>query len=253
MQYATLDIIIRRTLLEKGLPLHWYAEFMLHASAAIRELSKDTLKIINTVNLPLNSYNAVDLPHDFVDDVMVGIPVGGLIQPIPHKSSINPLRVHDATTGVFEPYTTDANIDDGEFTFFGVNTSFFWYWNVNDYGEPTGRYFGANGGANLNGYKVVKERRQIQFTGTCSSDDVILQYISNGQNADNATQVDWLAHSAIQAFINWKRSPNADIKDSYEAGTYYNEKRILRANLNPMTTADVKQILRSNYTAAIKS
>lgn len=253
MQWCNLDTIVRRSLLDKGLPIHYYTEYLYHASAAIRELSKDTLKIIRSANIPLNSYNAIDLPGDFVDDIAVCIPVGGLLQPITKKDSISPIRVHNGTTGAFEQYANEANLDNNELTFFGINTSYFWYWNVNDYGEPTGRYFGANGGAYQNGYKLIKERRQIQLTGTFTGTDVVLLYVSNGQSADNATQVEWMAHSAIQAYCDWKSSPNAAIKDSYEAATYYNEKRLLRANLNPMTLTDLKQVLRENYTAAIKS
>lgn len=253
MQYANLDTITRRSLLEKGLPLHYYLEYLLHGSAAIRELSKDTLKIVNVVNLDVNDYGAADLPGDFVDDVMVAIPVGGLLQPIAKKDSINPLRVHNETSGEFEPYSNEANLNTSELTFFGINTSYFWYWNVNDYGEPTGRYFGANGGSYQNGYKIIKERREIQFTGTFTSGNAVLIYISNGQSVDNASMVEWAAHAAIQSYCDWKSSPNAAIKDSAEARTYYNEKRLLRANLNDMTVADIKNILRSNFTATIKN
>lgn len=253
MQYANLDMIVRRSLLEKGLPLHYYLEYLLHGSAALRELSQDSLKLINVVNLDVNDYGAADLPGDFVDDVMVGIPVGGLIQPIAKKDSINPIRVYDGTTGSFESYSNESNLNTSELTFFGINTSYFWYWNVNDYGEPTGRYFGANGGSYQNGYKVIKERRQIQFTGTFTSGNAILTYISNGQSIDNATMVEWAAHSAIQAYSNWKSSPNAAIKDSLEARTFYNEKRLLRARLNDMTLADLKNIIRSSFTATIKN
>ena len=253
MQYANLDSIVRRSLLEKSLPNHYYLEYLLHGSAAIRELSMDTLKIINTVNLKLNDYGAVDLPGDFVDDVSVGIPVGGLVQPLVKKDTINRLRIHNGTTGVFEQYEDAANLNNSMLTFYGLNTNYFFYWNVNDYGEPTGRYFGANGGAHQNGYKVIKERNQIQFTGAITTDNVILTYISNGQSVDNATMVDWAAHAAIQAYCDWKSSQNAAFKDSPEARTFYNEKRLLRARLDPLTTNDIVDILRSAFTAAIKN
>lgn len=253
MTFATLDMIIRRTLLERGLSIHWYPELMFHQSAAIRELAKDSLQLVNAANLVINDYGAADLPGDFKDDVMVGVPVGGLLQPISKKSSINPIRIHNTDTGAFEPHTNQANITDGEFNFLGVNTSYFWYWNVNSYGEPTGAYFGANGGSNANGYSIIKNRRQIQFTGGFTSGDVVLLYVSNGQHIDNATQIDWDAFAAVQAFNGWKMSDNRDIKDSYEAGTYYNEKRLLRANKDDLTATDIVEIYRKNYTGAMKS
>lgn len=254
MELATLDIIIRRSLLERGLPIHYYSEYLFHQAAAVRELAKDTLKIINAANLPVNDYGAIDLPSDFKDDISVCIPVGGLLQPIAKKDSISPLRVHNETTGEFEEHPGgNNNAQDGLLNFFGLDTSYFWYWNVNDYGESTGGYYGGNGGSFLNGYKVIKERRQIQLTGTFTSENVVLLYVSNGQSVDNATQVDWDAHAAIQAYCDWKSSPNAAIKDSYEAATYYNEKRLLRGNLDDLTPTDIRNILRSKYTATYKS
>lgn len=251
MDVCTLDMIVRRSLLERSLPLHWYSEILYHQSAAIRELSKDTLQIVNTVNLPINSYGAADLPGDFVDDVMCGIEAGGLLQNIPKKNNINPLRIHDTTSGAFVQHT-NQEVNSLSGTYYGFVGSWNWFWNVSDFGEPTGRFFGAPGGVSY-GYKIIKERRQIQFIGASNTDNVILMYISNGQHIDNATQIDWRAHAAIQSFAGWKMSDNRDIKDSYEANTYYNEKRLLRANLNDLTVPDIINIYRNAYAATARN
>lgn len=251
MQFTNVDMLVRRTLLERGLPIHWYPEILFHTSSAIRELSKDTLKIINTVKLAVNSYSAADLPGDFVDDVAVAIPVGNLLQKVSKNDNITPLRLHDATTGAFVPYSEQGTI--GQQTIFWGGPNWFWFWNISDWGEPTGRYFGATGGAKQNGYTIVKERRQIQLTESFTNDEIVLKYISNGQSSDNATQVDWLAFAAIQAYVDWKRSPNAAIELSGEARSFYNQKRLLRANLNPLTVTDIVNVLRESFTASIKN
>lgn len=247
MQLATLDIIIRRTLLERSLPIHYYSELLFHGASAIRELAKDSLQIINPANLPINSYGAADLPADFMDDIGVSLPVGGLLMPIPQRGDINPIRIHDTTTGAFVSHETED-----ENTSYGYFPGGAWFWNVNDWGEPTGRFFGANGGTST-GYKVVRERRQIQMVNISDIDSIVLLYVSNGQSIDNATQVDWRAHSTIQAYMDWKRSPNAAIKDSYEAATYYNERRLMRAEMSDLTITDIKQVFRKSYTASIKN
>jgi hypothetical protein len=249
MQYASIDMIVRKWLLDKGLPIHYYAEGMFHAVSAVRQLTIDSLQVINTKRLTLNSYNAVTLPSDFVDDISVTIPVGNLLHPLSKVDNINPLR-NVSTTGAFVPY---ANSEAESGNFFGLNTNWLWFWNVNDYGEATGRYFGAGGGAAQNGYQVFKERREIQFTETFSTDEVVLLYISNGLDIDNASRIDWNAFDAIMAFVTWKSSRNADIKDAPEAATFYNEKRLLRARLNPLTAADIKNIIRKNFHAAPKN
>jgi hypothetical protein len=242
-------MIVRRSLLERGYPIHYYAEYLLHASSCIRQLTYDTLKIINSVSLPVNSYYAVDLPEDFVDDISVNVPTGSFLKPVPKNDSITPLRLVDPTTGQFVPYK-DAGQNE---TVYGINPSWLWYWNVNDYGEPTGRFYGAGGGERANGYKLLKERRQIQLTETFTGDTIVLLYISDGQSVNSATQIDMLAFSTIQAYIDWKTSPNAARKDSYEARTYADEKRLLRAKLNDLTVADIKNIVRKQFMAAIKN
>ena len=250
MTYANLDMIVRRSLLEKGYPIHYYTEYLLHASSCIRQLSTDTLKIINAVNLPINSYYAVDLPPDFVDDISVSVSTGNFLRPVPKNDSLNPLRTMDSS-GKFIPYK-DRTKKQQE-TIYGINPSWLWYWNVNDYGEPTGRFYGANGGERANGYTVVKERRQIQLTETFSAESIVLLYISDGQSVNNATQIDMLSFSCIQSYIDWKTSRNANIKSSPEAATYLSEKRLLRAKLNDITAVDIKNMVRKNYMASIKN
>jgi alkylated DNA nucleotide flippase Atl1 len=249
MQYANLDTIVRNTLLSKGKPIHWYAEYLFHAANAIRTLATDTLQIINTKSLPVNSYYAVDLPDDFVDDIAVTIPVGGTLQHIPKNDNITPLRTHDST-GAFTAHTSDSSEQE---VFFGFGGSWSWYWNVNDYGEPMGRMFGVGGGAKANTYKVIRERRQIQLAETTTTDEIVLLYISNGMSVDNASRVDYRAWDAIQAFINWKRSPNADVEMSAEGMAYLNQRRLLRGKMNDLTVTDIKDIIRKNYIAAPKN
>lgn len=251
MQLVTLDSIVRRKLLETGLPIHWYAEYLFHCASAMRELAKDSLQIINSARLPINTYGAADLPQDFMDDIGCYQPWGGLLQPIPKQDNINPIRIHNPTTGAFTPYTTN-NVNTPSNTIYGYNPGAVWFWNINDWSEPTGRYFGAGGGAN-SGYKVIKERRQIQFVGLPETDSIALLYISNGQSVDNASQIDWLAFQVIGAYADWKRSANAAIKDSYEAHTYYNERRLFRSSMNSITLDDIRNTLRKNYMASAKN
>lgn len=251
MIFNNLDSITRRTLLERGLPIHWYTEMLTHSSSCIRELSIDTLKIVNTVYVPTNEYGAADVPADFVDEVGVFLPLGGQLQEIPKDYTITSLR-NRATDGSFQPYTSVDNTNP-ILDVIGVGFWSGWYWNVNDYGEPTGRFFGAPGGSKV-GYNIFKERRQIQFTpGFAVSAGAVIIYISDGQRADNATQIDVQAIATVQSYCDWKRSPNAAIKDSGEARTYYNEKRTLRGRLDNLTTIDIKNIIRNNTHAAIKS
>lgn len=250
MIWSNLDVIVRRTLLERSMPIHYYFEYLVHCSSAVRELSFDTLKIINTEFLPVNDYGSVDLPDDFVDELGVYCPANGSMQQLPKSFILNPLRQRNAD-GNFMPFE-NTNQQGISSDVFGLQFTWSWYWNINDWGETTGRYFGAPGGIQT-GYQVFKERRQIQLSNEFIGSGIILQYISDGQRVDNATQIDTQAIACIQSYIDWKRNPGAAMKDAPEARTFYNEKRLLRARLNSLTIKDMQNIIRNNIFAAIKS
>ena len=255
MEFSNLDSIVRRTLLEKGLPIHFYPEILFHQSSAIRVLAKDTLQIVNSANLVVNDYGAADLPGDFVDEVEVAFPWGGILQPVPKNNNVNPIRVHSPTTGQFVPQPTGFVLE-GVTNFYGTYGlwgALNWFWNVSDWGEGTGRLFGAPGGVQY-GYDIIRSRRQIQMVGTgIQATNIILLYTSNGQSVDNATQVDWRAYDAIQAWGEWKRSPNANNEYSPEAQSFYNQKRLLRAELNDLTPETIRNVFRNNYHGSIKN
>jgi len=252
MTLTTLDSITRRGLLEAGLPIHYYFEYLLHGATCLRELSFDTLKIVNTVQLPVNEYGAVDLPEDFVDDVAVCLPGGAVMQPLPHQDWISPMRFVNPQTSQYEMATYNTNSAGADSNFFWGSAGWLWYWNVNDFGEPTGRFFGARGGTQR-GYKVVKERRQIQMTPDYSGYSIVLQYISDGQSISNATQIDTQAIQTIRAWQEWKKSPNANNEYSPEAMSFWNRKKTLRARLSGMSLVDVKNALRQGFTASVKN
>lgn len=247
MRYTTLDKIIRRTLLAKRLPLHYYVEYLVHASTCLRELTFDSLRIINTVQLTLNDYYAADLPCDYVDWTLVGIGVGQYVQPITQRDSIN--RLHNYNNqGQIIPYTDSAQVNF-EFPFW---PGYWMFQNINDLGENLGRLYGFNTGLVPDGFKILPERNQIQFLESARTTTYVLQYISDGQTSDNASQIDQYAWSTIEAFINWKRTGNADNDHSPEAFNYKNQKRLLRARMSQITPWDIRQILYKNYQGSIK-
>lgn len=251
MLLTNLDIICRKWLLERGLPIHFYSEALYHSSGVVMQLTQDTLQIINSANLPVGDYGEVNLPDDFDDDLAVCIPSGqGLIN-LPKQDWITPIRIHDTTSGEFVPYTDGEDVTNTIFPFYGFRNGWSFYWNVDSYGSFTGRNFGGNGGTAL-GYKVVKERRQIQLTEGLTGTSVVLLYISDGQRADNASQIDTKATRCILTYIDWQNSPNRTNENSPEGRTFYNQKRRLKTLLNPLTPVDIINQLRSAYTAGIK-
>jgi hypothetical protein len=251
MVLATMDEIVRRGLLENNLSIHFYSEFLYHGCTCVRELNYDTLQIVNTVNLPTNDYAAADLPDDFDDDIAVCIASADRLLHLPKQESLNPIRIHSTTDGAFVPYINQDTDNGVPNVFYGFASGYNYYWNVNDYAEFTGRRFGAHGGISQ-GYKIIRERRQIQMTDNFINSNIILMYISNGQSVNNATQIDYKAFQTIRSYQDWMRSPNKNNENSPEGRKYLNQKRLLKARLNDLTKVDIQNIVRLAYTAGIK-
>jgi hypothetical protein len=243
MNWSNLDTLCRQHLLQRGLPLHYYVESLTHAAEALRELTLIKLQVIKTVRIPLNDYWAGALPHDFVDDVAVCLPVGQQLKPLVKDDTLTPLRNRNAS-GAFVPRGTSEVS-----TVAGVTG--YWFFGTNEWGEHPGKMFGVSGGSSV-GYKIVRERRQIQLSENYPYAEIVLQYISDGQSADAATQVDVRAARAITTFIDWQEGPNAKAKDAPEARTFYNELRLLGTKLNPLTLTDIRNIIHSATHASIK-
>lgn len=255
MILTTIDIVCRKWLLERNISIHYYFEALVHAATATQLLAEDTLQIINTVNLPVGDYGEVDLPDDFSDDLAVAIPAGQSLIKLPKQDWITPIRIHSTDTGDFVPYTDNTQGDNGinvSDSALGLSGRWSYYYNVDAYSGSLGRRYGANGGT-MSGYQIVKERRQVQMTENFKNSNVVLMYISDGNRADNASQIDTKASLCIRSYIDWQRSPNATNQNSPEGRTFFNQKRRLKSLLNQLTKTDVINILRQGYSAAIKN
>lgn len=248
---TSLDVITRRWLLESGFPIHYYMEGMFHSATCLRELNFDVLKIVNAANLVPDATGSIVLPDDFVEDIAVTLPLSQQLRPLPKQDWITPLRIHDATTGQFATYSDQNTSVISNFCgwpFVGA----MWFWNFNSFGEPTGGFYGAQGGTN-SGYQVFKNQRRIQLSEDLIGSSVVLLYVGDGSSIDNATQIDPQAWMTINTFIEWKRSPNRNNKDSAEGRNFYNERRKLVARLDDLTPTDIRNIAHQAYTATIKN
>lgn len=255
MQYQTLDSIIKSLLLKKGYPIHYYMQFLVSARDALREISLDDLKVVNTVLLTLNSYYAVDLPCDFVSETKVGARAGQFVRPMSSTDKINSLPYYNSQ-GQIAPYPQDTQGDLSDAiensSWFGFSSLFWRLTTSNEYGENIGRLFGWGAGVENDIYKVIPERGIIQFVQNINCSQIVLEYISNGMSCDAATQVSPYAWATIEAYINWQHKEN---NRTYGIGErqmaeqeYIKQRKILRAREGAMTIFDLKRIVqRTSY------
>jgi hypothetical protein len=249
MKFTTIDKIVRSLLIQKRLPLHYYLEYAKYALDCLRELTFDSLRIVNTVILEIDEdgYYAT-LPCDYVDWTKVGFQAGQFVMPITQRDSINRLHNYSSQGDIIN--YGDPNSAALDFPFW---PGYWMFQNIDDLGENIGRLYGYNTGISENTFKIIPERGQIQFSESIQSSCIVLEYISDGQTNDNASQVDPYAQSCIEAYIRWRTSRNSDVDRSPEGVAFVNARRIFRARKNELTLVQLRQILFSNYKLSQKN
>jgi hypothetical protein len=262
MTTASLDFIVKNYLLKKGYPLHWYMQFMVYAADCLREITFDDLRVINTKILPVNQkINAAELPEDYQDYVTVGVMIGQRIRPLVPTSTLNPLISLDVNQNYSEQEWTDNVVPPGSNEnqlYYGALPYAQWFTvRYNDYGENIGRFFGLGAGYQEDTFQVFKERNQIQLDQKFYVENIVLQYVSDGQSADAASLVDPYAIRTIQAYIDFQmkahnRTYNMGEKQLAE-NNYIKERKILRARKSDWSVEKIKRIVQKNTMGAPKS
>lgn len=251
---TTLDRIVRSVLLQKGFPLHYYLRYLKYGSDCIRELSYDTVPCITPVTLQLNSYFAVDVPCNFQDIVRIGVRQGQFLHPIAQRNTAtNTLNYNSSGQPI--PWTTlnPAN----QYNDFAYYPGYWMYNNIDDLGESVGRAFGLNSGDTNLWYKYIPERRQIQFSEQFPCNEIVLEYINDGECINNATMVDSYSIATIEAYIDWKyklHQRRQNLQETEIAKRNFGmEWRKLRARKNELDIVQIRQILQRSYNGAPKN
>jgi hypothetical protein len=251
MRWNNLDTLVKGLLLKEQKPLHFYLQFLTYACSGLSKLNVHTLKHVNTKMLPVTAYKAVQIPVDYVDWVQVGFKVGERVRPLIYDDSLNSLNnygadgrkaVHDNTLP--DGTTVDMYKDDS------------WYVdNVLD--TP---YFGRRTDRDDWKFKVLPHRGEhgeIQLSADFPYNFVILDYITDGLEADAATKIDPLAVPALEKFIMWQiklHSRTANEGEKREAERRFNdEHRLLRAAKNNLTRDEILHAVRSGYNALYRN
>lgn len=247
MRWGNLDTIVKSLLVKEGKPIHYYLEYLTYGCSGLQKLNVHTLKAVNSKQLPVNKYKAVPLPIDYVDWVRVGFKAGERVRPLIYDDSLNSLN-NFGSDGRKIPH--DNTLPDGTAISSVIGDE--WYAdNVSDtpyFGRPTDR--------DDYKFKVLPRRGEhgeIQLSADYPYDFIILDYITDGLEADAATTIDPLAVPALEKFILWQKlehSRSAGAGDKREAERKFNdEHRLLRAAKNNLTTAEVIAAWRSGYGA----
>jgi len=255
MVTTSLDYITRNILLKRNYPIHYYLQFLLFCREALSEISMDDLQVINYINLPVNSYNACNLPNDFLDEVNVLLPIGQKLRPLVKDTSITPLNNFDSNFNIIT-YQAAAAQSPASLIYNNVFLSaIFNSTSFNSYGEPVGKFFGIGAASPADTYNIIKSRNQIQLNESLVTSNVVLEYLGNGTSANAITQITPYAERTIDAYAMWKFKENNRTYSAGEAGQaeqlYIKERLILRARMSDITINGIRRIIQRNSTGSI--
>jgi len=255
MVTVSLDSIVRNILLKRRYSLHWYLEFLLYAKECLREISMDDLQVVNFVMLPVDANGAANLPNDYLDEVSVNLPVGQKLKPLVKDSSITPLQAFDSDFAL-TTYQLGATQVASALIYNNVFLSGLWNTTTfNEYGEPTGRFFGIGAASPTDTYNIIKSRNQIQLNEALTTSSIILAYIGNGTSSDAATQIDPYAEKTIDTYCMYLFKENNRTYSPSEAkmawDMHIQQRQILRARMSDLTVNKIRRIIQSNSTGSI--
>lgn len=249
MTFISLDKIVKNILLRRRYPLHYYIEFLVYAKDGLATIAKDDEILAGRYKvLPLNDNHAIEIPTDYIDYTSVSARIGQYLQPLVEDNALNLVPNYDSDF-VIQPYSSGVATDTATQQYNGYLSPYWWVANWNVYGENLGRQFGGVG-VNSDTFKINKARNEIKINENLDVTEIVLEYVSNGMDADSATQIDWYAKDCLEAYCMWQFKENNRTYSASEAELerqkYINQRQILRAELSDLTITKLKRIVQKN-------
>lgn len=252
---VTLDSIVRGALMDIGAGLERYEQFLHWAIKGYQKFHFDLAQEVKTVQLDLTAWKAIQWPSDYVDWVMIGVRVNGMVRVFTNDDKIA-LYFDDATDDgtpdvqpVTDPFTFDPTTNDPTNPFLPTT---FYFWGLTPRGEDAGELYGLSVKGNGTGYyRVNPEREEIQFSPTIEpSTKIYLEYITSGYDANKATLVNVYAADLISQYMHWQRlkhskAPRLEVKMAMD--DYYAEFNRVNTRVNKITVGDVLEAARDAY------
>ncbi len=250
MRHAnTIDGIVRSTLMTLGLPIHYYVQFLHYALKCLnQELNLDTLPLIKTIEVSLNSNNELSIPNDFIDIVKLGTRVDN-----DHRVKV--FAVNDNFSRV-ATNRDNTSADNDEFLA-ALNYGGYYFTNFyNDKGEHQGRMYGYGNDTSGSEYKLIRERNVIKVSPTFpSTAKIYLEYVGY-HSPTSASGINPYASECIESYIIYKFKEHTRSITKNEAAEskqeYYNQLRKLRARVMGLTKTDILRLVRGNFRQSVK-
>lgn len=241
MRVTTLDTIVKGLLIKKQYPIHFYIQFLYLSTRAFEELHFDTLNNIQTKKLTANEFGEIDLPCDCMDIVKVGLPSGQYVRNLYQRDGINSLANYDSNDNQI-PYGQDS------FDLHILDNMLFKNYLIYPFDNRGLRFYGMGANDDTQSFKYAPERNKILLNQSVGEKTIILQYMTDGTDADNATMVDPRAKATIESYVLWQYKEGSRAYNEGERERakqqFQSEHARLRARKNSMTKEDIIAIVR---------
>ena len=97
MKTITLNHIVRNSLIEAQLPLHYYVRFLHYGIRQLEELNYDNPLNVKRAALTVTSYQRAVLPSDCVDVIEVYLKYGEHVLPMSQDPNLNTTQKYDSS------------------------------------------------------------------------------------------------------------------------------------------------------------
>lgn len=255
MTFISLDQIVKNMLMKRRYSLHHWIDFAVYVKDCIRELNYDLpVNPIRYKVLPVDATkgNTVELPNDYQDWAGVYVRRDQYLIPLIHDEHLDLVPNYDANFDI-QPYSSGIATQtaaENQVQFYnGSLTGYFFMVNWNVLGENLGRQFGGVGSYS-DTFRENRAANQIKINENLSISECVLEYISDGTDADSATKINSYAQAAIEAYCLWQFKENNRTYPEGEAQVakrdYEQQYEILRARLSDLTLDKFRRIVQKN-------
>jgi len=250
MTVISLDQIVKNILLKRRYSLHWYLDFLVPAKDCLRELSFDLpILPIRYKVLTKNNNSALELPNDYQDWTGVYVRVGQYLRPLVEDPGLDLVPNYTSDFDI-QPYSMGIASQTSTETIY-YNGFLYPFWltvNWDSFGENIGRQFGGLG-TYVDTFKENRSRNEIKINESLPYTEYVLQYISDGMDADSATHINSYCQATIEAYCLWQFYLNNRTYSMGDARVaeqiYIKEREILQARLSDITLDRLKRIVQS--------
>jgi hypothetical protein len=242
MQTKTINIVVRESLLNKGYPIHYYMPFLHHAKTCLEQLSFDHNfgGNVKEVEYDITSYDRVTLTSACIDVIGVFGLYGGEMRTFLRNSKLT--KVYNEVSAVKYPWTETSNTLP---EYSDLNTSSVLA-NTSSSELPT--VFFPSGGGTYE-YNVDLENSEVILKPGHGLESVYVRFLATGVSTSAVNVVHPYAVPTIQSYIEWmmaKSDGSPQSKVALLEDAYYNQKRVLRSRMNPLSIEEMYKILVEN-------